>query len=250
MLKLTRPIVFFDLEATGIDIFNDRIVQFAGIKYFPDGNKTEHNWVINPKIQIPEEAIAIHGITNEMVTDKPTFGDIAQKLIQLLDDSDLGGYNIRYFDIPMLQSEFTRIGLPFDSEDRKMADAMIVFKLKEPRTLAAAYNKYVGGEFENAHNAMADIKASIDVLEGQMKMYTDLPDSVDGLHDFCFPADSSKYDMEGKLKYVDGVLCINFGKNRGRSLEELSKMEKSYLLWILNGSFSEKVKNAIREVLK
>ncbi|OGH60075.1 MAG: hypothetical protein A2725_00290 [Candidatus Magasanikbacteria bacterium RIFCSPHIGHO2_01_FULL_33_34] len=250
MLKIIKPIVFFDLEATGLNVFEDRIIQIGAIKYFPDGSKTEHEWLINPKIPITDEAMEIHGITNEMVKDKPTFGDIAQDLTQLFLDSDLGGYNIRYFDIPMLQNEFSRIELPFDVEDRKIVDAMLIFKLKEPRTLAAAYKKYVGGEFENAHNAIADIKASIDVLEGQMKMYNDLPTSVDEIHTFCFPEDPDKYDMEGKLRYIDGELTINFGKNRGRSLKELAQKEKSYLLWILNGSFSEKVKEAIQKILK
>lgn len=249
MLNQSRPIVFFDLEATGIDIFNDRIVQIGAIKYMPDGSSAQHEWLVNPKIEIAKEAIEIHGITNEMVANKPTFGDIAQELIKLFNDADLGGYNIRYFDIPMLQNEFARIGLPFDAEDKKIIDAMIIFKIKEPRTLTAAYEKYVGGGFEDAHNAMADIKASINVLEGQMKMYDDLPCSVDELHTYCFPTDPNKFDMEGKLKYIDGKLCVNFGKNRGRNLKELAINEKSYLLWILNGSFTEKVKDAIRKVL-
>ncbi|OGH79210.1 MAG: hypothetical protein A2469_04250 [Candidatus Magasanikbacteria bacterium RIFOXYC2_FULL_40_16] len=250
MLKLTKPIVFFDLEATGINIFEDRIVQIGAVKLFPDNTRTEHEWLVNPKIPIPKESSEIHGITDEMVVGQPTFGDIAQELIELINDSDLGGYNIRYFDIPMLQNEFARIGMPFDAEDKKIIDAMTIFKIKEPRTLSDAYQKYVGGEFKNAHNAMSDIKASIEVLEGQLKTYDDLPDSVDGLHTFCFPDDPDRYDMEGKLKYINGELSINFGKNRGRSLEELAKNERSYLLWILNGSFSEKIKEAVRQALE
>ncbi len=250
MLNLKKPIVFFDLEATGLNVFEDRIVQFGAIKFYPDGTKTEHEWIINPKVPISKEASDIHHITDDMVADKPTFGDVAQEVVELINDSDLGGYNIKNFDIPMLQNEFARIGLPFDVEDKKIIDAMTIFKLKEGRTLSDAYKKYVGGEFDNAHDAMADIKASVEVLEGELKTYSDLPDSVDELHTFCFPDDPDRYDMDGKLKYVDGELCINFGKNRGRSLKDLAINEKSYLLWILNGSFSDKVKEAVREVLE
>lgn len=249
MLDLKKPIVFFDLEATGVDMFNDKIVQIAAVKIFPDGKKTEYEWLVNPKKHIPVASTEIHGITDDMVADKPSFGDIAQDLAELFSDSDLGGYNIKLFDIPMLQNEFARIEMPFEVEDRNIIDAMVIFKMKEPRTLSAAYEKYVGGQFANAHDAMADIKASMEVLEGQLNTYDDLPKSADGLHEFCFPPDPDRYDMGGKLRYVNGELCINFGKNRGRSLKELAVNEKSYLLWILNGSFPEKVKQAIREIL-
>jgi len=249
MLKLLRPIVFFDLETTGIDIFNDKIIQIGAIKYFPEGNKTEHEWLINPNMPVPESSTKVHGITDEMLKDKPSFGDIAQELAELFSNSDLGGYNVKNFDIPLLQNEFSRIGLPFDMENVKIADAMAIYMRKESRKLEDAYRKYVGKELENAHNAMADIKASIEVLEGQVKFYNDLPNTVEELHEFCFPNDPDAYDMEGKLKYINGELSINFGKNRGKTLKELSINDTGYLQWILNGSFSQKVKDAVKDAL-
>lgn len=249
MLKIERPIIFFDLEATGVNVYNDRVVQIAAIKYLPKGKKTEHEWLINPKMPIPKEALAIHGITDEMVADKPTFGDIAQELITLFSGADLGGYNIKNYDIPMLQNEFTRIDLPFEIDNVNIVDAYTIYTQKESRNLQAAYEKYVGGKFEDAHNAMADIRASIKVLEGQLKYYNDLPDTARGLHEFCFPYDPDSYDSEGKLRYKNGELAINFGKNKGRALKELALDDESYLRWILNGSFSEKVKDAVRDVL-
>ena len=150
----------------------------------------------------------------------------------------------------MLQNEFQRIGLPqLNLENIKIVDAMIIFKLKEPRTLSVAYEKYCGQKLENAHDAMADIRASIEVLEGQIKFYNDIPNTVEDIHTFCFPVDSNSFDMEGKLRYVEGELAINFGKNRGQLLKTLAKNDPSYLRWILNGSFSEKVKDAIRKIL-
>lgn len=249
MLKLTKPIVFFDLESTGIDPYNDRIIQIGAIKYFPDGKKTEHNWLINPGVPIPKESTEVHKITDEMVKDKPSIGDMSQELSELFYNSDLGGFNIKYYDIPLLQNEFARIGMSLDLENVKIVDAMMIFKLKEPRTLSVAYQKYCGKELQDAHDAMVDIKASIEVLEGQIEHYDNIPNTAEEIHEYCFPRDPDAYDSEGKLRYKEGDLCINFGKNKGRSLKELAVNDPSYLQWILNGTFSEKVKNAVREVL-
>lgn len=249
-LKLIRPLVFFDLETTGVDIFNDRIVQLGAVKIFPDGKEEEYNFTINPKMPIPAGASAIHGITDEMVTDSPTLGDIAEELTKIFLDSDLGGYNIKNFDIPLLKEEFNRIGLTLDTEKIKIIDAMKIFQIKEPRTLTAAYQKYCNKTLEDAHDAMIDIKASMEVLYDQMEYYDDIPANVDDLHEFCFPADPDAYDAEGKLKFVDGNLSINFGKNKGKSLQSLSMEDPGYLEWILRGSFSDKVKDAVRGVLK
>lgn len=248
-LTLTKPLVFFDLETTGVDIYNDRIVQIGAIKLFPDGKQETYEWLINPQIPIPAGAAAVHGITDEMVKDKPTLGDLAEELARVFDNADLGGYNVKQFDIPLLKEEFGRIGLALDIESVKIVDAMRIFQIKEPRTLAAAYQKYCGKEMTDAHDAMVDISASLEVLEGQLATYSDLPVSVDGLHDFCYPADPDAYDVEGKLRFVDGHLTINFGKNRGKSLEFLSQEDPGYLQWILGGSFSEKVKEAVRAAL-
>lgn len=249
MLNLNKPIVFFDLESTGLDLYNDRIIQIGAIKYYPDGKITEHEWLINPNIPISQEATDIHGLTNEMLVDKPLFGDVADEILQFFKDSDLGGFNVKFYDIPMLQSEFSRIGTSFDIENTKIIDAMQIYRMKEPRNLQAAYEKYVGGTFEHAHNAMADIRASVAVFEGQLKYYNDLPSTADAIHELCYPSNPNTYDAEGKLVYMNGELCINFGKNKNKSLTSLAINDPGYLRWILNGNFSEKVKAAVREVL-
>lgn len=249
MLKLTKPIVFFDLEGTGVDPYNDRIVQIAAIKYFPDGTQKEYDWLVNPKVPIPPGATEIHGITNELVKNKPSLGDLTAELADLFLDSDLGGYNVKGYDIPMLQAEFGRIGLELNTESILIVDSMVIFMRKEARNLTAAYEKYVGGTFENAHNAMADIKASIQVLEGQLKTYQDLEANPTAIHEFCFPKEPDAFDAEGKLKFIGGELVINFGKNKGKTLKHLAESDAGYLNWILDGNFSAKVKGAIKEVL-
>lgn len=249
-LQLSRPIVFFDLETTGVDPFTDRIVQIGAVKINTDGSKEEYNKIINPQQPIPPGAAAVHGISDDMVKDAPTLGDLAQELTALFTDVDLGGYNIKNFDIPLLQTEFNRIGLTLDTEDVKIVDAMTIFRMKEPRTLTAAYQKYCGKELVDAHDALADIRASVDVLEGQLATYDDIPPDVAGIHEFCFPKNPDAYDAEGKLIFVDKMLTINFGKNKGKTLQQLSMEDPGYLEWILGGSFSEKVKEAIRSVMK
>lgn len=250
MIPLSKPLVFFDLETTGVDPFNDRIVQIGAVKYMPDGSHEEKEWLINPAIPIPKVVSDIHGITDDMVKDAPLLGDVAEELEVLFGGADLGGYNVRNFDVPMLQAEFNRIGLSLDMEDIKMVDAMQIFRIKEPRTLTAAYKKYCGKDLVDAHSAIVDIKASVEVFEGQMKIYDDLPTSVEELHEYCFPTDPNAYDAEGKLKFFGKVLTINFGKNKGKPLQELALRDPGYLEWILNGSFSDKVKGAVREALK
>lgn len=249
MLTLKRPLVFFDVETTGIDPFHDRIIEIGAVKLFPDGTQKEYQYFINPGQPIPPGATAIHNITDEMVADKPYFGDLTQELRDIFFDADLGGYNIKIFDLPLLITEFKRVGLTLDYESINIVDAMAIFKIKEPRTLTAAYKKYCGKDLENAHSAVADIKASIEVLEGQLAYYGDLPATPEELHEFCFPKDPDAFDAEGKLRFVDGQLTINFGKNRGKSLQELSLNDPYYLEWILNGSFPDKVKKAVRDAL-
>jgi len=249
MLSLTKPLVFFDVETTGIDPFHDRIIEIGAVKLFPDGTQKEYHRRINPGMPIPAGATAIHNITDEMLKDEPFFGDIVDELRELFFDADLGGYNVKIFDIPILTTEFKRVGLDLDYESMKIVDAMAIFKIKEPRTLTAAYKKYCGKEMENAHSAVADIRASIEVLEGQLSYYDDLPATPEALHDFCFPKDPDAYDAEGKLRFVDGKLTINFGKNKGKNLQELAMNDPYYLEWILNGSFPEKVKKAVKDAM-
>lgn len=249
MIPLSRPVTFFDLETTGVDPFNDRIVQVGAIKIHPDGNREEWNQLVNPQMPIPPEVTAVHGIKDEDVKDAPTIGDLSQKLSEFFHDVDLGGYNIKNFDIPILMAEFNRIGMQLDLESVKYIDAMAIFRLKEPRTLTAAYKKYCGKDLEDAHDAIVDIQASIEVFEGQMKHYGDLPESIEDLHELCFPADPESYDAEGKLKVKNGKISINFGKHKGKPLQELATSDRGYLEWIMNGSFSAKVKDAVKKHL-
>jgi len=250
MIKITKPLVFFDLETTGVDPYNDRIVQLAAIKFMPNGTQTEYNQIFNPGIPIPKGASDVHGFTDEMVKDKPLLGDKVKELAELFDNSNLGGYNIKNFDIPLLGAEFTRIGLELDIENIKILDSMKIFQIKEPRTLTAAYKKYCDKILVDAHDALADIKASIEVFEGQLKHYEDIPTSVEQIHEYCFPKDPDTFDAEGKLIFIDGELTINFGKNKGKSLQHLSMNDPGYLEWIMRGTFSEKVKSAIKEALQ
>ena len=248
-LTIKKPIVFFDLETTGVDPFNDRIVQIGCIRIQTNGSKTEKEWLINPGIPIPAAVSQIHGITDDMVKDSPHLGDIAQELRDMFFSVDLGGYNAKNFDIPLLVQEFFRIGLTLNIEDIKIVDPMKIFQIKEPRTLTAAYKKFCNKELDNAHNAMADIRATLAVLEAQIDHYEDVPNTIEDIHEFCFPTDPDAYDAEGKLRYIDGHLTINFGKNKGRTLQELALTDPTYLEWIIKGSFSDIVKKAVRQVL-
>lgn len=249
MLSLQRPLVFFDLETTGVDPFNDRIVQLAAVKYLPDSTTQEINWLFNPGMPIPPGASNVHGITDDDVADAPMLGDKAAELEALFTGVDVGGYNVKGFDLPLLAAEFHRIGLSLDTDNIAIVDAMQIFRMKEPRTLTAAYKKYCGKDLENAHDALADIQATVEVFEGQLRAYDDLPETVSEIFALTFPKDPDAFDAEGKLKFVDGALTINFGKNRGKTLQYLALNDPRYLEWILNGSFSDKVKGEIKRVL-
>lgn len=249
IIPLAKPLVFFDLETTGVDVYNDRIIQIGAIRLEPDGKKEEKEWLVDPGIPIPKSSSAIHGITDDMVAGKPRLGDIADELAAFFADADIGGYNVKNFDLPLLAIEFDRIGLPLDTETIRVVDAMAIFRTLEPRNLAAAYKKFCGKELVDAHNAMADIRASLAVFEGQLEKHPELPKTVDAIHELCFPKDPDAYDAEGKLRFVDGDLCINFGKNKGKTLEHLAMNDPGYLEWILNGTFSKKVKEVVKKAL-
>jgi DNA polymerase III subunit epsilon len=250
MLSLTRPIVFFDLETTGVNTQTDRIVEFAAIRKEPDGTTTEVSWLINPCMPIPKESSAIHGITDDMVQKEKTLGERSAELSTLFNGADIGGYNVAQFDLPVLRAECERIGLSVDFSHARIVDPMIIFKIKEPRTLAAAHEMYCGTPMEHAHEALADIRATVAVLDGQFSRYADLPRDTDGLHAFCFPRHENAYDPESKIISDNGVLRINFGKNKGKALADLATTDPGYLQWVLKGDFSDMVKDAVRSVLR
>ena len=258
---LTRDIVFFDIESTGLNVIRDRIVQIALIKYFADGREPQEvEMLLNPEIPISKESTSIHGITQEDVADKHTFPQIAERMFDWIGDSDLGGYNSNRFDIPMLMEEFARAGLDFDIKNRRLIDAQRIFYKMEPRTLKAAYKKFCNGDLEDAHDALADVRATVEVLKGQIEAYKGV-DHVDGdgnvtpepvkndiqaLHDFS--NDLMVVDVTQRLKLNDeGVIVFNFGKYINQELGKVLVKDKQYYQWILNKEFSHQVKKIVRE---
>lgn len=257
-LALTRPLAFLDLETTGVDPRNDRIVEISLMKVFPsaaDGTTPEpvvRTRRVNPGMPIPPGATAVHHITDDDVAGEPHFEQLAKSLFDLLADCDFAGFGVRRFDLPLLAAEFRRAGLAFDVATRHVVDGKDIFHLKEPRTLAAAYALYCGGQLESAHSAEADMIASRDVIVAQLERYDDLPHAVEALARVGAPAaDPDAVDAEGKLKWIAGEACLNFGKSRGRSLRELSQDPdgRGLLQWILGKDFSPEVKGIVRAAL-
>lgn len=263
-LNLTRDLVFFDLETTGLNVIRDRIVQIALIKLHKNGNPpAEFMTLVNPGIPISEESMAIHGITPADLRNKPTFPQIAQKIWDFIGDADLGGYNSNRFDVPMLMEEFARVGMEFNISKRRLIDVQRIFYKMEPRTLKAAYRLYCQKELTDAHDAMADVRATIDVFLGQLKMYDgkDLLDEdgnlipapikndMQALHEFT--NDLNYLDATQKLKVQnDGVVVFNFGKYAGQPVKEVFKKEPNYFHWMMEREFSSQVKQQIKEIFK
>jgi DNA polymerase III subunit epsilon len=247
MIQLTRPIAFFDLETTGISVTADRIIEICIIKVFPDNNRREEKTMrINPGMPIPAGSTEVHGITDEMVKDCPSFSQVAQELKAFLDDCDLGGYNSNRFDIPLLTEEFLRAGIQVDFKKRKMVDVQQIFMKMEKRNLSAAYRFYCGKELINSHSAEADVKATIEVLESQLQMYTELKNDVDFLHEFSKGEDFA--DHSRRIKIVNGEPVFFFGKYKEQSVKEIFKREPGYYNWMMKGDFAQDTKAVITEI--
>ena len=237
-LNLERPLVIFDLETTGLNIFRDRIVEIAYIKLFPDGSNLTEKRRVNPGMSIPEESSQIHKITDDDVKDCPSFKEIADELIEIFDNSDLSGYNCMKFDIPMLMEEFCRVGKNFSLIGRKIIDAQNIFYKKEPRTLSAAYSFYCGKEHPGEHDALEDTKVTLEVLEAQLDKYEDLENNVENLAEAS--AFSKNLDLAGRIvKNEKGEPVVNFGKNKGRLLKEVFQREPTFFNWIMQGEFAK-----------
>ena len=183
-LKLTRPICFFDLETTGVNVVKDRIVEIAILKVYPNGNKESKTWLVNPEMQIPDEVIAVHGITNEKVANEPTFKELSKEIYALIKDSDLGGFNSDRFDIPLLAEEMLRAEVDFDLKNTVSVDVQTIFHKMEKRTLGAAYTFYCDKILEDAHSAAADTLATYEVLLAQLERYPDLENNIKKLAEF------------------------------------------------------------------
>lgn len=230
-MKLTRPIVFFDLETTGVDVEKDRIVSLAAVKVYPDGRKETKNRLINPVIKISKEAFKIHGISNDDIKDCPIFKQLAHGIHAFFKDCDVGGYNIMRFDLPLIAKEFERCGIDFVLDDVKIVDVYRIFIDKEPRDLESALKFYCNESHDEAHNALGDVNATLKVLDGQFRAYEDLGQDVDTLHSVSM-GDSA--DITGRLKYDDeGDIVINFGKNKGLKLKNV---DRGYIRWMIQNN--------------
>ena len=246
-LKLEKPIVFFDLETTGVNIATDRIVEISILKVFPNGNKESKTWLVNPEVEIPKEAAEIHGITNEKVVTEPTFKELATEVNKMIEGCDLAGFNSNRFDIPLLAEELMRAGIDFDMNDRKAVDVQTIFHKKEQRTLSAGYQFYCGKELEGAHGAEADTNATYEILLAQIEKYDDLENDVKSLSEF------STYGKRGDfagfiLINDDGQEIFSFGKYKGRTVEEVLKENPGYNNWIQNADFPLYTKKVLREI--
>jgi len=249
-LELERPLVIFDLETTGLDQDIDRIVQFAFLKVFPDKHMEEWMELVNPGIPIPRESSSVHHITDEMVRDKPGFSHFAPKIKDYLDQCDLSGFNIARFDVPFLQAEMNRHGQPLDLNKMKIVDAQTIFHKMEPRTLSAAYRFYCDGEHEDAHDAMGDVRVTLEVLSAQLYKYPDLPKNVDKLGTFTTIKDERWVTSDRKFYWRHAEPVIAFGKHKGKKLQWIFENDIDYLKWMENGVFADDTKEMIREALK
>ncbi len=248
MLQLKRPIVFIDLETTGVSLSVDRIVEIAMIKISPDGTRQVKRKLLNPAIPIPKESSEIHGITDEMVQDAPTFKQAGNEIKMFIENCDLGGYNSNRFDIPILMEEFLRAGMDVDLSTRKMIDVQHIFYTMEPRTLTAAYKFFCNKELVNAHSAEADVDATIDVLMAQLKRYENLGNSVDSILGVI--GEDKIVDYARRFGFDDkGNEIFNFGKHKGRTVVSILKAEPQYYDWMMRGDFPLHTKQKLTEIL-
>ncbi len=245
-LNLKNPLVFFDLETTGINIVSDRIVEISYLKIYPDGREESKTRRINPEMPISPEATAVHGITDENVKDCPTFKLIAKSLAAQIEGCDLAGYNSNRFDIPLLAEEFLRADVDLDLMKRKFVDIQTIFHKKEQRTLAAAYTFYCDKVLTDAHSAEADTKATYEILKSQLDRYPDLQNDINFLSEYsCF---GNNVDFAGRVVYNDKKEeVINFGKYKGRIVTDVFKEDPGYYGWIMQSDFPLHTKKVFTE---
>jgi DNA polymerase-3 subunit epsilon len=246
-LKLNKPLCFFDLETTGTDISKDRIVEIAILKLFPDGSQEKMEARANPEMPIPEEASAVHGITNEMIANEPTFKEQSNKIYEFIKGCDLAGFNSDRFDIPLLVEELLRAEIEFDFKNTKTIDVQTIFHKMEARTLVAALKFYCNQELTDAHSAHADTQATHDVLLAQLDRYQDLEPTVDFLNEFSTRRKTA--DFAGFVVYdKTGEMCFGFGKHKGKKVTEVLEKEPGYFGWVLNADFPRYTKKVLTEI--
>lgn len=246
-IQLQRPLAVFDLETTGINITQDRIIEIAILKIHPDGTQDTYEKRVNPGIEMTEENMAIHGIRNEDVANEPSFAELAPEIKAFIEGCDFGGYNSNRFDVPVLVEEMLRVDADFDISNAKFIDVQNIFHKMEQRTLSAAYKFYCGNELINAHSALADASATWEILNAQLERYTDLKTDVDFLADFTLAHDNQRADFAGRLaKNEKNEILYNFGKNRGKTVAEIMKTEPGYHGWMLNADFPLHTKQVLK----
>lgn len=246
-LVLSKPICFFDLETTGTNVSQDRIVEISVLKIYPNGNKESKTWLVNPEMQIPEEVVAIHGISNEKVANEPTFKMLSKSIYQMIKDSDLAGFNSDRFDIPLLAEEMLRSGVDFDLKNMSSVDVQTIFHKMEKRNLSAAYKFYCGKELDNAHSAEADTLATYEVLLGQLEKYPELENNVKKLSEFSRRRQS--VDFAGFIILnAEQEEIFSFGKHKGKKVREVLEKEPGYFGWLLNADFPLYTKKVLTQI--
>lgn len=247
LLTLKRPLVFFDLETTGLNITHDRIVELSYIKVLPNGEEICRTLRFNPEMPIPKESTVVHGITDEMVAEMPTFRQSAKTLAEIFKGCDFAGFNSNRFDIPMLDEEFHRADVDFDFSKARFVDVQTIFHKKEPRNLIAAYRFYCDKDLENAHSADADIRATYEVLKAQLDRYNDLSGDVESLASFA--SQHRNVDLNGRMIFDDNEReIINFGKYKGQVAEEVMARDTGYYGWIMQSDFPGNTKRAFTRI--
>lgn len=247
-IELTKPLAFFDIESTGVNPATDRIVELAIIRIHPDGHKARFRRLVNPEIPIPAESSEIHGITDEMVKEAPTFKEIAPEVADFLDNCDLGGYNSNRFDVPMLVEAFLRAEVPFSLSERRLLDVQKIYHKMEPRTLSAAYQFYCQKSLEDAHTATADVEATWEVLQAQVDKYPTIGHTMNSI--LQFTGEDKIVDMARRFVYKGEEIIFNFGKYKGKVAHLVFKEEPQYYDWMMRGDFPLHTKQVISEIFK
>lgn len=261
MLNLTKPLVFIDIEATGLSLTNDRIIDVALLKALPGGETQSKNWRVNPGITIPEDSIKIHGIKNEDVKDAPAFAQVGKQIVDFIGNADLAGYNSNRYDVPLLIEECLRAGIDFDVKGRRLVDVQHIFYMMEPRSLGAAYKFYCGQKLANAHSAEADVKATYEILLAQVERYkgaqienkkgeliTPIENNVAVLSSHA-AGDHKVVDLVGRIVLNEqGVEVFNFGKHKDKPVEEIFRKEPAYYHWIMQGDFALYTKKVVTQI--
>ncbi|MGB1318278.1 MAG: exonuclease domain-containing protein, partial [Flavobacteriales bacterium] len=244
---LSRPLAFFDLETTGVNVAQDRIVEISIIKLNPDGTEEVLTLLVNPGMPIPKQSSDIHGITDEKVAGEPPFKELANQIKDFIGNSDLSGFNCLKFDVPLLMEEFLRNDIDFSMKNRKVVDVQNIFHKLEQRTLVAAYKFYCNGDLTNAHSAEADTRATMEVLLAQVEKYDELNSEVEFLHDFSKRGNS--IDFAGQIvENENGEAVFNFGKNKGKTVVEVLKTNPGYYSWMMDAQFPSYTKKVLTEI--